>query len=346
MPGHSEKPAQTQTESSSTQVTSAPAVTNPDQNTLGNAAIQEKLEGQKAYQALLGEFLGGHLYSQIQDQLSDDNLIGLAQGVVDNALGQVRAFIESKGEINDQEAANAFFRAIEAELDKLAEGAITEGGVGDGIRVVADEHPRVMTGAAIGAAVAYVLSNQDIQMLKHSFGSSNNQLTLGLDPGSTMNLAIDKIHAKYRYKGDGNTFQIVGNLDPQESSWDVTGKYQRDLDAGGNLSLTGHQAVSPASTVSRIALDYNKGPLAAGADLERIRNGQGTVDALGGHLEYSKDNFDAYLRGQVRSDNSWETTAGFEKDLNNGSWGVEGYANQNSEGLSDSGGRVFYKIRF
>jgi hypothetical protein len=48
----------------------------------------------------------------------------------------------------------------------------------------------------------------------------------------------------------------------------------------------------------------------------------------------------------VRSDNSWETSAGFEKDLNNGSWGAEGYANQSPDGMRDSGGRVFYKIRF
>ena len=346
MPGHSQKPATTQSQSGSTQGTSTPTVQNPEQNALGNAAMQEKLEGQKAYQALLGDFLGTHLYNQIQDQISDDRLTGLAQGVVDNALEKVRAFIESKGELSDQEAANAFFRAIETELDKLAEQAVTDSGAGDGIRMFADEHPRVMTGAAIAGAVAYILSNQDIQMLKHSFGPSNNRLTLGLDPGSTMNLTLERIHAKYSYKGDGNSFQILGNVNPQESTWDVTGQYQRQLDQGGNFSLTGHQAVSPASSLSRIALDYDQGPWSTGAEIERMRNSQGTVDALGGHLEYGKDGFDAYLRGQVRSDDSWETTAGFEKDLNNGSWGVEGYANQNSNGMQDSGGRVLYKIRF
>jgi hypothetical protein len=203
-----------------------------------------------------------------------------------------------------------------------------------------------MTAATIAGAITYVLSNQDIPMLTHSFGPSNNQLTLGLDPGRTMNLAIERIRAKYSYKGDGNSFQIVGNVDPQESSWDVTGQFQRDLDAGGNLSLTGHQAVSPASTVSRIGLDFNQAPWSAGAQIERIRNGEGTVDALGGHLKYSQDDFDAYMRGQVRSDNSWETSAGFEQNLNNGSWGAEGYASQGADGRQDSGARVFYRIRF
>jgi hypothetical protein len=203
-----------------------------------------------------------------------------------------------------------------------------------------------MTAATIAGAITYVLSNQDIPMLTHSFGPSNNQLTLGLDPGRTMNLAIERIRAKYSYKGDGNSFQIVGNVDPQESSWDVTRQFQRDLDAGGNLSLTGHQAVSPASTVSRIGLDFNQAPWSAGAQIERIRNGEGTVDALGGHLKYSQDDFDAYMRGQVRSDNSWETSAGFEQNLNNGSWGAEGYASQGADGRQDSGARVFYRIRF
>ena len=77
-----------------------------------------------------------------------------------------------------------------------------------------------------------------------------------------------------------------------------------------------------------------------------MRSGQGTVDALGGHLEYGKDDFDAYLRGQVRSDNSWETSAGFEQDLSKGSWGAEGYANRSADGMQDSGARVFYKIQF
>jgi hypothetical protein len=346
MPGQSQKPAQQQTPGTSPEVSGTSSTQSTEQDTLGNSAIQEKLEGQKAYQALLGEFLGGQLYSQIQDQLSDDKLVGLAQGVVDSALDKVRAFIESKGEPTEEEAANAFFKAIETELDKLAEGVVTESEAGDGIRMYADEHPRVMTAAALAGAVAYILSNQDIGMLKHSFGASNNRLTLGLDPGSTMNLALDRIHAKYSYKGDGNSFQILGNMKPNENSWDVTGQYQRSLDQGGNLSLTGHQAVSPASTLSRIALDYKQGPWAAGAEVERMRSGQGTVDALGGHLEYGKDDFDAYLRGQVRSDNSWETSAGFEQDLSKGSWGAEGYANRSADGMQDSGARVFYKIQF
>ncbi len=346
MPRHTQRPAQLTTEGQGSEVSAAPALTDPEQNAIGNAAVQEKLKGQKGYQALLGDFLGGKLYSEIQDQLSDDRLVGLAQGVVDSALGKVQAFIASKGEVSDQEAANAFFQALEAELDKLAEGAVTEGGAGDGLRLFADEHPRVMTAGAVAGAVAYVLTNQDIPMLKHSVGPSNNQLTLGLDPGRTMQLAIDKIHAKYRYQGDGSAFQVIANVDPQESQWDVTGKYQRGLDSGGNLSLAGHQAVSPASTLSRIALDYNHAPWSASAQVERLRDGDGTVDALGGNLRYSQEDFSAYMRGQVRSDNSWETNAGFEKTLDNGSWGAEGYANQGADGRQDSGARVFYKITF
>ncbi len=319
MAGQSYKRAAASPSTSGPEVGPPAASTDVDQEQLGNAAIQEQLAsespGRLTYRAALGEMLGDALYDQLEDQLTDGKLVEHAQGAVDGAMDTLRDYLAGQVDATQQDAANVFVQALQSELERIAESAVVDTGLSEGVRGFADANPLVIASAAVAGAVAYVLTNQDLPLIEQKLGlGGGHSLIAGVDPGRTMEMALEQVRVGYRYEGAGTSGSVTG--DRYEDGWQVQGQFQRTLDQGETLTLDGLHVDRAGDERSRLDLNYANPSLAASAFFER-RYGEGGFDAVGGSLSTvanSSDDLRAYMRGEVRTNGTWEGAAGIGRD--------------------------------
>ena len=351
MPSHSHTP------SSSAQSTTAPAARRSSahhgdaQDSLGNHALAElvasKSAGQLSWEAALGQALGSKLYEALSKQLSEDELRQAAEGAVGSAMRKLGELIRDKADVSDQEAAAALVSALDAEITRIA-GAAATGEVADELRKFVDENPLLVTTAAIGAATAWVLANQGIGMLSSQLQlGGGHALIGGVDPGKTLELAVQQVRVGYRYKGGGTDLKVLGDYFADDS-WKVTGGFSQTTDLGGQLSLSGlHHQRDADESRTRLSLGYAQDGLAASAFWERERSFGSDVSTLGGQLSASRDDWSAYMRAQAATDGSHEAALGVSQQLGTDrSWGVEGFSSGDGRGTADHGLRAVFRWRF
>lgn len=323
---------------------SAPSADAQDQ--LGNSFIQQQT-GKMTYEAALGQFLGSKLYDAISDKISDEELIGYAQSAVGSATGALNDYLQGNVSATDQEAAQKFVQALDGELKRVAGQFMTESGLADGIQGFVDDNPIVIATAAVAAAATYILTNQDIPLIdtKKSFGDGHSVIA-GIDPGRTMEFALEQVRVGYRYQSAGTNAELMG--DYFQDGYQVQGSLQQQLGGYGALSAGALHSERDGATKDRLDLGYSNSALAASAYYERMRTGESDLSKLGGRINNVADpgQIQAYLRGETRSDGSWEAAAGVSKDVDSYGWGVEGFANQNTQGMNDQGVRAVFRMSF
>lgn len=143
----------------------------------------------------------------------------------------------------------------------------------------------------------------------------------------------------------GRAGQTAADTGPD---WEVTGKYGRALDPGGHTRLSGTQMLGRDRSLSRLDLSHELGDTRASAWLERSRADGGVTDALGGSLETRLGAADAYARGWIKSDQTWEASAGISSGTESDdlSWFAEAYSGRDALGQEDHGARAGLKWRF
>ncbi len=320
------------------------------QDTVGNAALADQIKarsaGQLTWEAALGEALGGKLYRALADKLSDAELRSAAEGAVSAATKSLDAFLQGEADATEQEAAAAFVTALDGHLKRMAGDAVA-GELGEILREFVDDNPVLIASAALGAAAAYILSNQEIGMVdgKVKLGGGH-ALVGGVDLGRTMDIAVEQVRLGYRYASGDTKAELVGDYFTDDASWKVTGRYERQLGQGEHIALSGSHREQADLSRSRLDLDYRDGGLGAGAWWQRDRELGGQTDTVGGHLTAQQDDWSAYLRGQASTDGSRQAAAGFQRTQDDRSWGVEGYSGRDASGQTDRGVRAVFKWRF
>lgn len=133
-----------------------------------------------------------------------------------------------------------------------------------------------------------------------------------------------------------------------EADWELTGRYGRALDADGRTTLAGTQQLGRDRALTRLDLEHAWDGGAASAWVERSRSATGTVDALGGRFESTVGGANAYGQGWLRSDRTWEASAGVrlgdQEDPHH--WFAEGYTGRDSLGEADHGVRAGLRWTF
>ncbi len=350
MPSHSQ---QTTTSQSTTgPVTSGGSTTSSNaQDTLGNQALLQAMEskpaGQLNWESALGEALGSKLYGALSDKLSDAELQKAAESAVASATKKMGEFIRSNADATEQDAANALVSALDAEIKRVA-GDTATGPLADVLREFVDENPVLITSAAFGAATAWVLSNQSIGLVSSQLKlGGGHSLIGGVDPGKTLDLAIQQVRVGYRYKGGGSSAQVVGDYFADDS-WKLTGAFSQTTDLGGKASLSGlHHQRGDHESRTRLDLGYTQNGVSGKAFWERERDLGSDVSTLGGQLSMTRDDWSAYMRAQASNNGTHEAAAGFNQSLDkNTSWGVEAFSSENDRGVSDRGVRAVFKWKF
>lgn len=346
MPGHSHAPKATSQTAQVPARSTTPGSSAQDQ--LGNAALQEQMKsaGQLTWEGALGEALGGRLYEALADKLSDDELRSAAEGAVGSATRELQRFLEGKADASEQEAAAAFVQALDGELKRIAGDAVT-GELGDILREFVDDNPVLIASAALAGAIAWVLSNQDIGMLDSRVKlGGGHALVGGVDIGSTMDIAIEQVRLGYRYQSGDSKAEVIGDYFTEDRTWAVTGRYERQLGANERVSLSGAHRQFQDKSSTRLDLGYTSDMLAGDAWWKRDREIGGDIDTFGGSVRARGDDWSAYVRGQASTNGAHEAAAGFNRDLGDKSWGVEGYSGRDAFGQSDRGVRAVFKWRF
>ena len=165
-----------------------------------------------------------------------------------------------------------------------------------------------------------------------------------------MELAIQQIRVGYRYES-GDTFaEVLADVFKEEGRWQLSGKFEQTLDPGETLTLGGSHEQSQDGQRTRLDLGYTNPSLRADAYWERTRGAQ-NLDVLGGSLSTTPKNQNDpsyYLRGEARSDGSYQGAGGVSKgfDQGRGSWGVEAFSGRDAMGASDSGVRAMFRWKF
>lgn len=349
MPGQS---LATPTRSTTAPATSSsgPGRSSSAQDGMGNAAIQEQMAGKSAgqlsWEGALGESLGSKLYEAIADKLSDEELRSAAEKAVASATGKLDDFLKGKTAANEQEAAAAFVQALDGEIKRIAGNAVS-GELGEMLREFVDDNPVLIASAAVAAAVAYVVSNQKIGMIdgKIKVGGGHS-LVAGLDLGRTMDIAVEQVRVGYRYQSGDTKAELIGDYFTDDGSYEVKGRYERQLGANERASLSGSHLERGDLSRSRVDLGYDTDHLGMGAWWQRDRALGVDKDTFGGQITAQKDDWSAYARGQGSTDGAYEGAAGLQQTRDDKSWGVEGYTGRDAFGQKDSGVRAVFKWRF
>jgi len=187
------------------------------QGSVGNAGVQEMVgqggddvaqeegggEGLSNYQAALGKTLGTKLYDALSEHLTMEKMGGYANDGLTGAIEGVVGLLEDME--TDPGAVDKFAEALSAQYATLAsEWLEANPQVVDAVRGWVDEHPTAIAitavTAALLAAAAAILTDQDIPELKHTF-KVGDALTADVAAklGSLQNIALEKISAKLQY---------------------------------------------------------------------------------------------------------------------------------------------------
>lgn len=327
----------------------APPTTAPPQgdaqDTVGNNAVQQQA---LTWSAALGDFLGPKLHEAVAGQLSDDKLVGHAQGAVGSATEKLQAYLLQNTQASDHEAATLFVQHLDGELRRAAQQLVVDSGLSDGIRGFVDDNPLAVTTAAVAAAAAYILTNQDLPLISSKKGlGGGHSLVGGVDPGRTLDLALEQVRLGYRYESAGTKAELTGDYFGRDGGYQLQGRMEQQLGAG---LMTGGLLHSErdGTTRDRLDLGFRNDRLSADAWAERQRGANGDLSTVGGRLSNvaGPDQLQAYLRGEARSDGSYEAAGGLSKRTDDWGWGVEGYSGRDNTGREDSGVRAVFSRRF
>jgi hypothetical protein len=318
----------------------------------GNAFLQDQLRskqglGKLTWKAALGDALGGKLYDALAPQLTDDKLLGHARSAVDSAVASLKGQLQGQVQPSDQEAADLFMAEIDKALRSIAQDAVVNSGLSQGIRDFADAHPYEIALAAAAGAVAYVLSNQDLPLLEAKLGlGGGHSLVGGIDPGRTMSLALEQVRVGYRYQGD----HVAGFLDADKfkDGYSVDGGVKYSPSAGTDLGLTGSHSDRDGTQRSKLDLSYRDPGMGANLGFERDVTESRSRDSVTAGISTTPapGALDRHASATWRSDGSWEAAAGVSKTDRDSSWSVEGFAGRDAAGNQDAGIRALYKLRF
>lgn len=317
------------------------------QDQVGNGAVQQQAQAQ-TWSASLGSFLGPKLYEAVSGQLTDDKLVGHAQGAVSSATAKLQSHLLANTQASDHEAATLFVQHLDGELRRAAQQLVVDSGLSNGIRGFVDENPLTVTTAAVAAAVTYILTNQDLPLISTSKGlGGGHSLVGGVDPGRTLDLALEQVRMGYRYQAAGTKAELNADWFGKDGGYQLQGRMEQQLDAG---LLSGGMLHSErnGTTRDRLDLGFRNDTLSAEGYAERTRSADRNLTSVGGRISNVADpgQLQAYLRGEARSDGSYEAAGGLSKRTNDWGWGVEGYTGKDSAGREDSGLRAVFSRRF
>jgi hypothetical protein len=238
-----------------------------------------------------------------------------------------------------------------AEIDKalrgIAQDAVVNSGLAEGIRDFADVHPYEIALAAAAGAVAYVLSNQDLPLLEAKLGlGGGHSLVAGIDPGRTMSLALEQVRVGYRYRGDHVAAHLTA--DKFRDGYAVDGGVNYSPSAGTDLGLSGSHSDRDGKQRTRLDLSYHDPSLAANLGFQRDVTQGRSMDSVtaGVRNQPAPGELDRHASATWRNDGSWEAAAGVSKTDRDSSFSVEGFAGRDAAGNQDVGIRALYKLRF
>lgn len=322
----------------------------PAQTAYGNSFLQDQARqrgssGRLSWQGALGDTLGGRLYDALSAQLTDDKLLGHANSAVESALSALKGKLDVQA--SDQEAAALFMSELDKQLKGIAQQAVVNSGLAEGIRDYADVHPYEIALAAIAGAAAYVLSNQDLPLVETKLGlGGGHSLVGGVDVGRTMHLALEQVRVGYRYRGPQLSAELNG--DRFQDGWAASGGLTYAPSAGTSMGVTGSHQDRAGVQKSRLDLSYVDPQVAANAYWQQQVGGTTPGQAIGASVASrgSAGDLNRHVSGEWRSDGSWEAAAGVGREQRNSSWAVEGYGGQTAGGQSDVGIRALFKLKF
>lgn len=301
-----------------------------------------------SWSALLGDFLGPKAHKAIIDQLSDEKVLQLAEGAVGRATEKLHGALLQNTPTSDHEAAGMFVRHLDGELKKAAQQLLSDAQLAAGLRGFVDDNPLLISTAAVAAAAAWVLTNQDIPLLSTTKGlGGGHSLVGGIDPGRTLELSLEQVRLGYRYQTEGTRLEVLGDYFGEDGGHQLQGRMEQQLGAG---VLTGGllHAERGGTTRDRLDLGWRGETLQADAWAERQRGAAGDLSTVGGRLSNvaNPGELQWYLRGEGRSNGSYEAAGGLSKRTDDWGWGVEGYAGRDAQGREDHGVRAVFSRRF
>jgi hypothetical protein len=325
----------------------------PNLQPRGNAAMQEKMAsgdqsaGKMNWQNAMGETVGGKLYDALSGQLTDDKLLGHANKAVNGAMSSLKKYLSGNVQANEQEAAALFVAELDKSMRGVAQEAVVKSGLSEGIRDVVDANPYSIALAAIAGAVAYVLSNQDLPVIETKLGlGGGHSLLAGVDPGRTMQLALEQVRVGYKYSGDKLAASLI--LDKYKDGYAANGKVEFTPSADTSLALSGSHSDRDGTKKSSLDLSYRDPNLVGSVGAQRQTGAQGDQTSISASLanRAQPGELQKSIGGTWRDNGSWEATAGISQQKKDSSWSIEAFGGQDAGGNSDYGVRALYRLRF
>lgn len=194
--------------------------------------------GREKYEALLGKWLGGKLYTAMAPHLTLGKMQGYASQALDGAVPALKDALKGLDTGGDVDAGklDAFAAAL---LEKSKAGAESwlaseEGKAAEKIAGWVDKNPFWISTIAVAAAATYVLTNQDIPELNLDKIKLGDDVSIGLGAklGKTMDLALEKIELQIQVAAAQLSSKYERKLDQDEDAGTET------LTESGSAGLT------------------------------------------------------------------------------------------------------------
>jgi hypothetical protein len=280
------------------------------QSQVGNAGMQEMLKqsqpgqepaetmspGQANYEAALGRLLGGELYKALAPHLTLDKVGEYADSGLTGALEGLVGLLEGAGEV-DGDALDKFTEALTARYAQTASTWLEANpGVVEAISGWVDDHPRTVASIAVSAALlaaaAAILTDQDIPELKQKFKIGDSLTAeLAAKLGTFQSLAIQRLHARLEYSAGSFSAALEGTREDGEiggsatlgwsdetRSAELTGEFD-----GQGLSLyqfAGSLGLGDGRTLSGLGQGDKDGFSLFSATLETVDGDRTRTDAI------------------------------------------------------------------
>ena len=212
----------TQSESS----TKNSSVPEPDaQDMLGNSFLQKSMNN-----------IHSQADAALNDLISEKKITEHARALVRSAGSSLRKFVQSNAAASDQEAAALFAQTLQSEMQRQTTALVVDSGISKKISHFLSENKYLVVMAALGAAVKYVLDNERLPELEHSFDLGGGHSIGGsVDMGRTLDIAIKEIELKYRYAADRFRASVEASHDLDNGQWGLNSSMGYQL--GGGMSL-------------------------------------------------------------------------------------------------------------
>ncbi|MFT4976657.1 MAG: hypothetical protein ACI8S6_002562, partial [Myxococcota bacterium] len=216
--------------------------------------------GREKYEALLGKWLGGKLYTAMAPHLTLAKMQGYAGQALEGAMPSLKDALKGLDSGKDVDAAklDAFATIL---LEKSKSGA--EGWLGseDGRAVEKtagwiDKNPFWISTIAVAAAATYVLTNQDIPELDFDNIKLGKDVSIdfGAKLGKTMDLALEKIELQIQVAAAKLSSKYERKIvqDEDAGTETLTEKGGVGLSVSDTVSVTDDEGVVSDKTIERL----------------------------------------------------------------------------------------------